>query len=44
MSVTAIGVPARRATPLAGDRTLDTLPGRDHDQDELRSLASYLAL
>jgi hypothetical protein len=44
MTVTAIGVPARAATPLAGDLTLDTLPGRDIDQDELRSLASYLAL
>ncbi len=44
MSVTLIGVPAREATPLEGDLTLDTLPGRDLDQDELRSLASYLAL
>ena len=44
MTVTVLGVPARAATPLAGDLTLDTLPGRDLDQDELRSLASYLAL
>ena len=44
MSVTVLGVPAREATPLAGDLTLDTLPGRDLDQDELRSLASSLAL
>jgi hypothetical protein len=44
MSITAVGVPARDATPLAGDLTLDTLPGRDLDQDELRSLASTLAL
>ena len=44
MSITVMGVPAREATPLEGDLTLDTLPGRDLDQDELRSLASYLAL
>ena len=44
MSVAVLGVPAREATPLAGDLTLDTLPGRDLDQDELRSLASSLAL
>jgi hypothetical protein len=44
MSVTVLGVPAREATPLEGDLTLDTLPGRDLDQAELRSLASYLAL
>lgn len=44
MSATVLGVPAREATPLAGDLTLDTLPGRDLDQEELRSLASSLAL
>ena len=44
MSVTVLGVPARGATALAGDLTLDTLPGRDLDQGELRSLASSLAL
>ena len=44
MSVTVVGVPAREAGPLAGDLTLDALPGRDLDQDELRSLASSLAL
>ena len=44
MSITVLGVPAREATPLEGDLTLDALPGRDLDQDELRSLASYLAL
>ena len=44
MNVTVLGVPAREATPLAGDLTLDTLPGRDLDQGELRSLASSLAL
>jgi hypothetical protein len=44
MSVTVVGVPAREATPLAGDLTLDALPGRDLDQAELRSLASSLAL
>ena len=43
MSVTVLGVPAREATPLTGDLGLDTLPGRDLDQDELRSLASSLA-
>ena len=32
MSVTVLGVPAREATPLEGDLTLDTLPGRDLDQ------------
>lgn len=37
-------VPARAATPLAGDLSLASLPGRDLDQEELRSLASYLAL
>lgn len=40
----ALDIPARAATPLAGDLTLETLPGRDLDQDELRSLASALAL
>ena len=44
MSLTVLGVPAREATPLTGELTLDTLPGRDLDQDELRSLASSLAL
>lgn len=44
MTITTIDVPARAATPLEGDLTLDTLPGRDLAQDELRSLASYLAL
>jgi hypothetical protein len=44
MTVTVLGVPAREATPLAGDLSLDTLPGRDLDQDELRSLASSVAL
>jgi hypothetical protein len=43
MSVSVLGVPAREATPLAGDLSLDTLPDRDLDQHELRSLASYLA-
>ena len=37
-------IPARAATPLEGDLSLAALPGRDLDQDELRSLASYLAL
>ena len=44
MSTLAIEIPARAATPLEGDLTLDALPGRDLGQDELRSLASYLAL
>ena len=44
MTATLIEIPARAATPLEGDLTLDTLPGRDLDQDELRSLSSYLAL
>jgi hypothetical protein len=44
MTVTAVDVPARVATPLEGDLSLDALPGRDLDEDELRSLASYLAL
>jgi hypothetical protein len=44
MTVTALDVPARVATPLEGDLSLDALPGRDLDEDELRSLASYLAL
>lgn len=44
MSVTTVDVPARAATPLGGDLSLDTLPGRDLDEGELRSLASYLAL
>ncbi len=44
MTVTAHGVPARDATSLQGDLTFALLPGRDLDQDELRSLASSLAL
>ena len=44
MTVTAVDVPARVATPLEGDLSLDALPGRDLDEGELRSLASYLAL
>jgi hypothetical protein len=44
MSTLAVEIPAREATPLEGDLTLTTLPGRDLDQDELRSLASHLAL
>ena len=44
MSTTAIDPPARKATPLKGDLTLDTLPGRNLEQHELRSLASSLAL
>ena len=36
--------PAREATELSGDLSLETLPGRDLDQEELHSLASYLAL
>ena len=43
MSVTVLGVPAREATPLEGDLTFETLPGRDLDQAELRSLASSIA-
>jgi hypothetical protein len=43
MSAPAIEVPARAATPLEGELSLDTLPARDLDQDELRSLASYVA-
>src|ERR1700754_3876697 len=43
MSAPAIEVPARAATRLAGELSLDALPARDLDQDELRSLASYLA-
>jgi hypothetical protein len=44
MSITAVGVPARDATPLEGDLTFATLPGRDLDEGELRSLASSVAL
>jgi hypothetical protein len=44
MNVTALGVPAREATPLGGELAFDTLPGRDLDQHELRSLASSVAL
>ncbi|MCW2773628.1 MAG: Cysteine dioxygenase [Nocardioides sp.] len=44
MTITAIDVPARAATPLEGGLTLEALPGRDLDQDELRALASSLAL
>ena len=43
MTAPAIEVPARTATPLGGALSLETLPSRDLDQDELRSLASYLA-
>lgn len=44
MSTTTLGVPAHGATPLAGGLGLDRLPGRDLDQEELRALASELAL
>ena len=44
MSITAVGVPAREATPLEGDVTFATLPGRDLDEAELRALASSVAL
>ena len=43
MSITVLGVPAREATPLEGDLTFETLPGRDLDESELRSLASSVA-
>jgi hypothetical protein len=44
MSTTALGVPAREATPLEGDLSFASLPGRDLDQAELRALASSVAL
>ena len=44
MSITAVVVPAREATPLEGDLTFATLPGHDLDEAELRALASSVAL
>jgi hypothetical protein len=44
MSTTALGVPAREATPLEGDLSFASLPGRDLDQAELRAHASSEAL